>query len=443
MNDDLDPVLEEHARTLLTLAAETVEPPSLAITPPPHRPVWPLVAAAAVVLLVAGVLAWRTSTTEQPAPAPDPVLTVPQTRWMSEEQATRTLTEAGLRVEITTVPVGACDLRDNRVLRSRPAAGEHVAPGQSVRIRIAEASYARGPSCIPIDGDAFGLLDLARFGTTDLAFADQVDVYVDGDLTRTLTHAEALDADAWGDPSPLTELVDHVADLGVRTTRDEGDQFACGDTDPPTALRGRPSTILDLAAQQGRSDFVIGWCEWVRVYRDDQGRIDAVTVSGRADRAQAETATAEPDPALDTGLKQAARGFAAFAAGGAAPEFAPEVRLLLGSRLVATVSAEEAADPSTWRLPCRAYAERSCPIDALEPLAEGAPYAVTPTVVRDYSACHEIDADLPADLTTDDALADSVSLSIPEPQMCMQNWEIQLWLDDGRISAANLILGAP
>lgn len=447
MSDDLDPELERRAQALLMLAAESLPTSQLTLAPPVRRRRWPLVAAAAaaVVVVVSGAIAWLAPGADhrsEPSPAPRTGLTVPQTRWMTTEQARHDLEESGLVV--VTVPKETCAVEPGRVLRSSPAPGAPVERGGTIEVTV-----SRGPAaawCAPGPELALGLLDLARSGSTDLHFADRVQIYVDGERTRTLSAAEAVDPGSWGDPSPLSELVDRVADLATESLEDSGHQYACGSDDPPTALRDRPSTILDLSPRSDRADVAGGSCEWLRVYRDAAGRVDAVAVSGRAHRVLADDGAGnEGAPALDEDLERAGRRFAAFGAGGGqTPDFAPEVRLLLGSQVVATVPAEQAADPSTWRLPCHTYAERSCPIDALEALHRGAPYAVTATVARTPSACATIVEDLPTDLASAGALARSVSLSAPEPDSCIGAWEIQLWLDEaGRIDAANLILGSP
>ena len=153
----------------------------------------------------------------------------------------------------------------------------------------------------------------------------------------------------------------------------------------------------------------------------------------------------ERTPAEPTAQQRAvAESFAAFAGGGPPPAFATSVRLLLGSKPVATVTGNEAAEHSAWVLPCDVYAERVCPIDPLAPVATEKHLAITGTIVREPSACHVLRGDLPADLTEPAALARSVSLSVPEPTSCIDAWELQLWLnDDGAILAANLLLGGP
>lgn len=63
---------------------------------------------------------------------------------------------------------------------------------------------------------------------------------------------------------------------------------------------------------------------------------------------------------------------------------------------------------------------------------------------RERSACHTVSGVLPPDLATEQSLANSVSFGDAEPAQCMDNWEVQLWLDDSAaIRAVNLILGSP
>jgi hypothetical protein len=450
-HDDLDPVLEDRARSLLTLAAETVPVTTLPVAPEPRRPVWPwLAAAAAVAVIAVGLPLLLGSPPRTPTPQPpEPTTgTVPQTLWMTKEQAVATLEDAGYRVELT-FPL-TCEVEPGRVVNTDPAASESYAPGRAVLVRV-----ARNPpnaDCMYGNDDVLGLLDLARFGTGDLPFASQVEVYVEGELTDTLTATEAADAAAWGSPSPLTALVEWVGQVvptpgttSIGTLPDRGGQYACGAGDPPAALRDRPSTVVDVEVSSPNVELLVE-CHWIRVYRDADGRIDVVTSASItwAQEPAGEESDGSVPPDASTELRQYADILAGFAAGSGPPAFAPEVRLLLGNRLVDTVTAAEAAAPATWLLPCEAYGEASCPIDALRPLAAGV-YAPTGTVERTNDACHQVDARLPDDLVTAEALARSVSLSVPEPETCAQHWELQVWYDDDSdaIRAVNFIAGMP
>lgn len=155
--------------------------------------------------------------------------------------------------------------------------------------------------------------------------------------------------------------------------------------------------------------------------------------------------SSEPTSAGPAAQQRAvAESFAAFARGGPPPAFAARVQLLLGSKPVATVTGNKAADHSSWALTCDVYAERRCPIDALALVAAETQIAVTGTIVREPSACQVLRGNLPADLSNPAALVRSVSLSVREPLSCLDAWELQLWLDDDdAIRAANLLLGGP
>ncbi len=284
-HDDLDPVLEDRARSLLTLAAETVPVTTLPVAHEPRRPVWPwLAAAAAVAVIAVGLPLLLGSPPRTPTPQPpEPTTgTVPQTLWMTEEQAVATLEDAGYRVELS-FPL-TCEVEPGRVVNTDPTASESYAPGRAVLVRV-----ARNPptaDCVYGNDDVLGLLDLARFGTgDDLPFAPEVEVYVDGVLTRTLTADEARDPSAWGDPSPLTLLVHSLVEESsaqwgmpiIATQHLAAGERGCGlPGDPPRELADRPSTLIWVQPELPELVDYFS-CHRFRVYRDDAGRIDAVT----------------------------------------------------------------------------------------------------------------------------------------------------------------------
>lgn len=156
--------LEDRARTLLQAAAETVDVSPAVEAAVPRRPVWPVLAAAAVValLLVSVALIFTGDRDPEPAPPPSPTsVTVPQTLYMTTEQATRTLESAGLEVSYGSAEE-ECKNRLDRVIRSTPSAGATVDAGSTVavdrRLGGGEGICDQAPGFY----ESLSLLDLAR-----------------------------------------------------------------------------------------------------------------------------------------------------------------------------------------------------------------------------------------------------------------------------------------
>ena len=97
---------EDRARSLLEAAGQTITVEPVTVPHPRPRPVWPFLSGAgAVLILVIGLavaLTWDGTTT--PPVAPRSELRVPQTLWMTTDQARSTLQALGLRVEIRRDP---------------------------------------------------------------------------------------------------------------------------------------------------------------------------------------------------------------------------------------------------------------------------------------------------------------------------------------------------
>jgi len=128
---------------------------------------------------------------------------------------------------------------------------------------------------------------------------------------------------------------------------------------------------------------------------------------------------------------------------GGAPEgqpFAPRITLLLGNRPQRTVSQSVVGRLSSWRV-CpeqRVYAARTCPFSALEPFRSGylGPIAAT--------------SDAPSDPCTRPPPVprwlrslEFVTLTPDEPRSCFDYFAVQLFVDEGRIVAVNLIWAEP
>lgn len=158
---------DQQARDLLHLAADTVEVErTAAMLASPRRPVWPLVAAAAsVVLVVGGLFVLVRSGDEDPEPAPSPAVTddgqfrlgpdqVPSVFGYTEGAAVQMLERRGFEVEVAAVP-NECDEAAGRATGIDPRPGTVVEPGAVVTV------YVPGRSSI-IEGSGFCVLDTYR-----------------------------------------------------------------------------------------------------------------------------------------------------------------------------------------------------------------------------------------------------------------------------------------
>lgn len=287
--------LEDRARSLLEAAGQTITVEPVAVLHPKPRPVWPVVggAAAVLVLIVGLAVALTRDDPSTPPATPPSELRVPQTLWMTTDQARSTLEALGLQVGIRgdqgrDSAALECGLPFGRVSESSPAPTTVVLPGAKVTLTVLGAPQADGSAyCVGpqrFEEDALALLDFARFGEGGPEFAPSVDLWLDGKLTRSLTAEEAADPAAWGDPSPLTrmlaaldvmERVDgRLVSPSLWSMIDQGGQFACGPHDPPASLSPRKATVVTIEHQ---ADGLQAQCHWVRVYRNESGQVDAVS----------------------------------------------------------------------------------------------------------------------------------------------------------------------
>jgi eukaryotic-like serine/threonine-protein kinase len=114
--------------------------------PPPKRPVlWPWLLALLVLVLVGlGAAYFLTrdddndaATTTSTAAATAPQVTVPDVVGTTSSEATATLRDAGLDVNLVSVP---SDRSPGTVIAQNPPAGEEVSDGSTVRLNVAEAA---------------------------------------------------------------------------------------------------------------------------------------------------------------------------------------------------------------------------------------------------------------------------------------------------------------
>lgn len=237
---------DDQARDLLQQAAATIEvDPAGPMDLPPHRPWWPVVAAAAAVAVVATGLAVglpdRGDDPEPAAPVPQDTSfrlgpdQVPSLFGYDPGTAVSRLAELGFAPSLQTVP-GCGD--GSRVLRTEPPVGSVVEPGATVTVWA--ATDASGAFCVADTDheDGWGVLDLVAGRPSTLGLAPTVTAY-DGDRATTLAAAEVAD---W---RPLVDVVDAMTGVqrldGIPTqslleTR-RTTEATCG-TQPPTTLTG-------------------------------------------------------------------------------------------------------------------------------------------------------------------------------------------------------------
>ena len=135
-----------------------------------------------------------------------------------------------------------------------------------------------------------------------------------------------------------------------------------------------------------------------------------------------------------------ARLFATFAADPArnvAP-FAPRVDLGLGDQLYSRIRESEVSDPSAWEL-CSSYAERSCPMSALEELSAWDGEQVL-SYGRPDNRCFA--GEQPSALTGELPLR--IEPKRPPDTDCNSYWSVDLYLNDvDQITEVVLRLGSP
>jgi hypothetical protein len=479
-----------------------------------RRLVLPLAAAAAVAaVVVTGVVLTRVlPSDESVVEKPTPVLvdgtpdgTVPSVFGHTRDSAAAMLDDLGL-----TVAFGEKDScgPEGRPVGTEPAIGTPVEPGETVTVLL---SYV-GPStdCIGGDEESWRFVYFATGRGPAPGFADQVELFLDGEQTATLSGDEAARGD-WGDGSALA-----ILDLATREVLRKGDTYVVPDlrvlagTPPDTSCGvARPGEVgdrealtltidFDVADEQercparvaiyetdGAIDAVVAWSESAtggaaQPIPDVVGLSltdarDQVTAAGYTARVE-ELETCHPregtvveqapsqqdieDDAEDSpgwfgpvtlvvevphtrrdcaALDQAAAGFLAFAHGGPAPDWAPEVRQVFGYELWDTITAERADDRDAWSF-CSGVAPEDCSLSAL--VLAGQDVEVETDEYPDLSrwppdeGCNLLDrGGLPTGLSNDQQIV----LYPAELDSCADEWQVWLWIDDaGRIEAVNL-----
>lgn len=277
---------EDQIRNLLLKAGDTVavEPAAPVVTPlPPSR--WRMaaigIAAAATVAGIAGTGLWLAGGDDSTSDGGTTVLggvpdgSVPSVFAHTQRSATEMLQGLGLEVdyreEVSCEPAG-------RPIGTVPATGKPIDEGDKVTVLI---SYqAANTDCFSYNDEEWAFVDFATGRGPAPRFANQVRLFVDGELVTTMPGETAAEG-IWPRPSALTELAtaaDQVMKLNdeyrtptLQVQRGTPPDEFCG-TPRPALLGAREASTLTIDIPV---DGVFHCPVRVSVYRSG-GAIDAV-----------------------------------------------------------------------------------------------------------------------------------------------------------------------
>jgi hypothetical protein len=142
-------------------------------------------------------------------------------------------------------------------------------------------------------------------------------------------------------------------------------------------------------------------------------------------------------PCGEVRLDSFGRVFTSFAGGDdVGPPFAEELRLYVGNQFQESLTYDEAMDRANWEVcPDPAYAgARGCPFSAVATLAA---FDQEPTFRTFVAGCM---ADSLAEEPTGLG-SRMLVIGDAEPRTCAEDFSVQLWVEDNRITAVNLLLG--
>lgn len=452
---------EDDARTLLARAAATIDvdesaPMTLTGPPEPRPRRWPVMAAAAAVVMAIGsgyLVAQQLG--EDPGPVPEPVSTdgepveqehvyddgeLPSLLGYTEGEATDLLSRRGYALQVTAEH--SCDQPAGYVLGTDPGPGTPIQAGDEVRVRVTGgpppaarcAKQARERQAVWQQ-----VLDLVRFARglgRGPAFTDGVSVAVDDGPWVELERAEAREAGSWilcdGDRchSALGALAETLTRPSATSMAVEDEltgvcRFDAAADEP--RLAGLRTTYL-----YGEEPVDGVFCPRPPILELRWSDAHLVAVRLLLAPEEATLNTEELEASLDR--MSAATQFVAWARGeGPAPEFADRVRVMYGGRgafgsPVWTTSPETRSSYSG----CSGAAFPVCGVDPVGILYryEG---PVVPTAGR--STCAD-GGEVPTEFA--EAEGDVVRLEEPEPASCRHAWAVELWIDeDGVIYGVN------
>lgn len=448
---------EEQTRQLLAKAAATIDveesaPITLTGLPEPRSRRWPvLAAAAAVVLAIGGGILVAQQLGDDPQPASPPANTdrepveqehvyaddeVPALVGYTEDEAVALLQARGVTVEV--VRVDRCDQPRGYVLSTEPSAGTRLGPGEDVFVRVT-GGPPPAARCVEPTGTWQQVFDLVRFArglgpTPDLA--GDVALSVGEDSPVRLSPAEAEDPDNWvicGDDqchSALAALEETLTAPRRFLAVDEGSPRLCRFAEAPgdqALTEHGPSYVYGDEPTDGvfcppLPVLQVGWTgDW---------RIASI-------RLRLEYAELDPGgSSSDVDRHAIADEFVEWARGdGPAPQFAEQVTALVGGYDFLTLTGADAASTEGWRLPCPRFMSAPCPESAVQILRryEG----TTVRVPLPTRSCFHGKGRVSADLAT---LAPHhlVRVDRPGTRPCRDTSLIELWIDDdGRIYAVD------
>jgi hypothetical protein len=468
---------EEETRQLLAKAAATIDvdesaPITLTGLPEPRPRRWPVLAAAAAVVLAIGggyLVSQQLGDDPQPSPVVDqtdaadrePVEQehvyaddeLPSLLGYTEQEARDLLMARGLQVRTA---VSAECAPPGLVVSTSPGPGTRLTAGETVQLRIPSLAVRGGditsPSCDQVQIERVGeLIRFARGLGPAPAFPEEVSIAVGEGEYVALTAEEAADPQSWvvcddGEcHSPLASL----AEILSRSV--PMDDFNASTS---LAVVDGPSSVMQTCLTPAPLDMGLRYhlptylhleypvdgtfCEApvIQIEWTEDRRIAVVRL-----RLAVEGDGVVEDPSEPTAQRQAsAEAFVAWARGtGPAPQFADRVRVMWsgGSAFGSTGWVN---DPEVRALysGCSGLGFPDCGAD---PVAILYNYQGEVVATAGRSTCAD-GGEVPTRFA--DATHDVVRLEEPEPASCAKAWAVELWIDeDGVIYGVNQAGGLP
>lgn len=425
-------ITENEARELLARAAGTIEEPSGELdlqVPQMSRWVAPMIAAAAIAAAVATgvVLVHDGDRHDRPGPvAPTPMPmpdrfkgAVPPVFAYDSDSAQKLLEDRGLRVQITVV-TNKCEVPD-RALRTRPAVGFPVTPGDTVTL------YVTGPlvnACSSPATLAWRILDFANGRGPEPRLAADAEFYLNGRRTTLIRVAEVLARETWYAENAGGAFLQVRRLNAPRPCSSSPSSF-------PAGFASRRTYWMDLVVPMDGIDFT---CHASNIFLNASGEIDGIVldVSPFLTEPPKPLSTATPNRALP-GI---AAHFINFAKGWMQrPGFAESIRLYNDGSLVATLDHHSALDRSSFFLCPGSAHPAQCGLSPIE-LIKGL-HGTQPTV-SPRADCFNGSGILPH-------RSGQGTLLITDPGVppCESSWVVQLDYDDQyKIVAVNEFSGA-